>query len=379
MPPGACAHGGAGSRSRRERAGPVSLAGARAVQGSDAEAAAWLRTEMGRELAARRRAAGLSQQRLAELTGSYSRSVVAHAENGRDDVGGGFWRAADRLLGAGGLFAGLDEEMRVCLEPARQATFRAGDSGQEVRCGAVLRSAEPDRALAAYRRLGWPVAAGGDLVELLAGRTADVLEVGRAAGMVAAGAWLETARGEGTARAVPRLPAPEGTLAVIEAGDRWFFLVRTGFPVPWVTGDRGAAAAAAEADVRWHSAGGRVALPPSKAGRVAARWAYLPQALLRPAPPLAVLDLLGWAVAVTRAPGRLLLPGGAAVAAAVPGPHGRPVLPASAATGIRRAASQTPRLASAGTGRSQQCRANRHAARQRQIAVPGLSVWPGRS
>lgn len=300
----------------------MSAAGAGGGQGGDAEAAAWLRAEMGRELAGRRRAAGLSQERFAELTGSYSQSAVAHAEKGRDDVGGGFWRAADRVLGTGGLFAGLHEDVRACLEPGRRAAVRAGEAADpELRCGTALRAGEPDRALGGYRRLGWPVCAGGDVLELLAGKAADVLEVGRAAGMVAAGAWLESGGAEGAVRGLPRLPSPEGALAVIEVGERWFFLVKAGFPVPWRHGEGlRAATAGGEAEVRWHSAGGRVPLPPSKAGPAAARWAYLPGALLRPAPPLAVLDLLGWAVAVTRAPGRLLLPGGTAVAAALPRP-----------------------------------------------------------
>jgi hypothetical protein len=295
----------------------------------DAEAAEWMRQEMGRELARRRQEAGLTQEQFAGLTGSHSRSVVAHAEQGRDDVGGGFWRAADRVLGAGGLFAGLHDQVRQCLEPGRRAAVRPGDADLEVRCGVVLRSAEPDRALAGYRRLGWPVAARGDALELLTGKTADALEVGRPAAMVAAGAWLESGGAEGALRAVPRLPAPAGALALIEAGERCFFLVKAGFPVPWPAGgDHRAAQDTGEAEVRWHAGGGRVPLPPSRAGRAAARWAYLPDALLRPPPPLALLDLLGWAVAVTRIRGRLRLPGGAAVAAAVPPPQGPAVLPA---------------------------------------------------
>jgi Helix-turn-helix domain len=303
-------------------AGAVTPAGG---AGGDEETAAWMRAEMGRDLKRRRRAAGLSQVGLAEQTG-YSQSTVAHAENGLDDVGEGFWRAADRALGTGGLLAGLHDEVRECLEPGRRAAVRAGDAGPEVRCGPLLKSAEPDRALAGYRRLGWPVTARGDVLELLAGKTADVLEVGRPAGMVAAGAWLESGGDERAVRALPRLPAPEGALAVISAGERWYFLVRTGFPLPWRDGGGRRPATAGgdgEAEIRWHSAGGRVPLPPSKAGQAAARWAYLPDARLLPAPPLAVLDLLSWAVAVTRHPGRLVLPGRAAVAADVPQPQGR--------------------------------------------------------
>ncbi|MGH3265851.1 MAG: helix-turn-helix domain-containing protein, partial [Trebonia sp.] len=101
----------------------------------EAAAAAWLRAEMGGELARMRRAAGLSQERLAELTGSYSQSAVAHAEKGRDDVGGGFWRAVDRVLGTDGLFVGLHEEVRRCLAPDRRSAVRPGDPDTDVRCG----------------------------------------------------------------------------------------------------------------------------------------------------------------------------------------------------------------------------------------------------
>jgi transcriptional regulator with XRE-family HTH domain len=268
-----------------------------------------MRSEMGRDLGRRRRAARLSQEQLAALVG-YSRATVSHAELGADDVSGSFWEAVDRILGTGGLFAGLHEEIREYLEP-RKTAVQAGGTG--IGCELALKAAEPGRALAAYRRLGWPVAARGEVLELLAGRWAEVLEVGRAAGEIAAGAWLESGGPTGAACGLPRLPAPDGALAAVDAGNRWFFLIRSGFP--W-SPDSGHAGDGAE--IFWHSAGSRVPLPPSKAGRAVARWAYLPAAVLDLAPPLAVLDLLGWAVAMTRVPGRLRLPGGAVVAPAGP-------------------------------------------------------------
>lgn len=285
----------------------------------DAATAARLRVKMGEELRRRRREAKLSQTDFGQQAG-YSQAVVAHAEKGRDDVGAAFWQAADRVLGTGNLFASRHEEVLDCLEPGRRAAVRADSATPEMRCGAALRSAKPDQAAESYKKMGWPAEASGDMVELLTGQKADALEIGRTAGMVAAGAWLESGGAEGAVRGLPRLPAPTESLAVIEAGERWFFLVKTGFPVPW--GDTGLepAAGAGEAEIGWHSAGGRVPLPPSKTGPAAARWAYLPGALLRPAPPLAVLGLLDWAAAVTRAPGRLRLPGGTAAAAPPPRP-----------------------------------------------------------
>ena len=293
-----------GDRAGRAPAGPAD---------DDADFAAWMRAEMGAELKRRRRAAGLSQEQFAALAGEYSRTTVSHAEQGLPDVGRGFWQAADRLLGTGEFFATSYDEVRECLEPDKRAAVR-GD-GSVLLCELAMKVAEPDRARASYQRRGWPAAVRGDALELLTGKTADVLEVSRTAGTVAAGAWLESGGAEGALRGLPRLPAPDGALAVIDAGERWFFLVRPGFP--WQVGGA-RPRPARETQIFWHSAGGRVPLPPSKAGQSAARWAHLPAAVLQLPPPLAVLDLLGWAVVMTSEPGMLRLPGGAAVA---PAPH----------------------------------------------------------
>jgi hypothetical protein len=271
--------------------------------------------EMGLELARRRHAAGLSQEEFAALTGEYSRSHVSHAEKGRGRVGRNFWVVADRLLGTGGLFAGLYDMVREALEPGRRAAVRGGAM---VPCELAMTAAAPVTALASYRRLGWPVAVRGDVLELVTGKMADVLEVRRPAGAVAAGAWRESGGAGGAVRGLAQLPAPDAALAVIDAGDRWFFLIRRGFP--WQPGAELGRPAAASAQIWWHSGGSRVPLPPSKAGTAAARWAYLPAALLQLPPPLAVLGLLDWAVALTGEPGVLRLPGGAAVAPARPRP-----------------------------------------------------------
>lgn len=276
---------------------------------------AWMRAEMGEELKRRRRETGLSQERFAALTG-YSRSTVAHAEKGWDDVARGFWESADRQLGTAGFFAGLYDDVRACLEPERRAAVRGGGPG--VPCELAMKAGEPGRALASYRGRGWSAVTEDGGLRLLTGRMADALEVGRAAGTVAAGAWLESGGSQGALRGLPRLPAPDGALAAIDAGERWFFLVRPGFP--WQPVGAPARPAAGEAQILWHCAGGRVPLPPSADGRRTARWAHLPAAVLQLPPPLAVLDLLGWAVAMTREQGMLRLPGGAAAAPAVPRP-----------------------------------------------------------
>lgn len=60
------------------------------------------RIELGRALAARRKAARLTQQELAWRV-VCSRSGIANIETGRQTASVGFWRAVDRELGADGL------------------------------------------------------------------------------------------------------------------------------------------------------------------------------------------------------------------------------------------------------------------------------------
>lgn len=286
------------------------------------EVVQWMRRDMGRDLARRREAAGLTQEKFADLTGRYGRSTVSHAETGIGDTGREFWVIADRLLGTDGLFAECHDLIREYLGQGKRAAVTC-DGIEELRCHLVLKSAEPLAALAGYHRLGWPVSADGDRLKLAVGTVADVLEVTRQAGALATAWWLETGGAENPARGLPALPAPGMSLAVIDAGERWYFLVSAGsFPwsFPWgASGDGHAGTVPEGRAVRWHAKGGSIPVPPSKDGPAAARWAHLPVSALQPAPALAVLDLLGKAAAMTRAPGTLRLPGGAiAVPAALP-------------------------------------------------------------
>jgi hypothetical protein len=157
------------------------------------------------------------------------------------------------------------------------------------------------------------VAESRDQLELATGTVVDAMQVGRLTGMVAAQCWLETGGREDMARGLPALSAPGRSLAVIEAGESWYFLVRTGAS-PWDGAGRrqepGPPAAPQDGAIRWHSAGSAIPAPPGT-GPSAARWAYLPARAVRLAPPLAMLELLGRAAAMTRAPGTLTLPGGA--------------------------------------------------------------------
>lgn len=63
-----------------------------------------LRRDLGRQLAGRRKAAGLVQREFGALM-EYSRTAVANAETGHARIGRSLWERADRVLGTGELFA----------------------------------------------------------------------------------------------------------------------------------------------------------------------------------------------------------------------------------------------------------------------------------
>jgi transcriptional regulator with XRE-family HTH domain len=271
-----------------------------------------MREEMGEALAGRRRAAGFSQQHLAQLAG-YHRSQVSHAETAcRDNTTRTFWQAMDKTLKTGRYFTRWYDQMRACAEPAPRTRARTA----ELRTAAPLKAAGLMTALAGYRQHGWPAREARGCLELVTGTVADALEVSRPAGLVAAHWWQETGGREDAARRLPPMPPPGSSLAVIDAGQSWYFLVRAG-ACPWAGDSPGPPGAApAAVTVRWHAAGSRILLPPSPAGTSTISWAYQPPRGVRLAPPLAILDLLGKAAAITRAPGTLTLPGGVIAAPA---------------------------------------------------------------
>jgi transcriptional regulator with XRE-family HTH domain len=259
---------------------------------------------MGRELAKRRHAAGLSQAGLAAHTGRYSRTVVSHAETGRDDVGRAFWEAADRLLGTGDFFTASYD-----MTADTRHTRAAATAGEPyLATDPAMTSGVPRHALRAYRQRCWPVHGHEESMRLLTGQAADALAVGHIAGRIAAATWEQTGGAESAARGIPRLPPSGQALAVINAGTTWYFLVAPGscpwpgFPLP---------PPAPRPHLRWHSAGGSIPLPPRDA-----TWARLPLAGIRLPPPHAVLDLLGWAAAMVTGPHTLTLRGTITIAPA---------------------------------------------------------------
>ena len=76
---------------------------------------------LGERLAAYRRAAGYSQNQLADLVG-YSRSTIANVETGRQHVPGDFWERADEAVSADGALFGGSEE----IEAAARRELLAG-------------------------------------------------------------------------------------------------------------------------------------------------------------------------------------------------------------------------------------------------------------
>jgi DNA-binding XRE family transcriptional regulator len=274
-----------------------------------------VRLDLGRHLAATRKTAGLTQQRLATATG-YSRSTVSNAEIGHPDVARAFWVRCDEILKSGRAFELAFERVRAAErdQPAGPSPAADDRGPADGRCGPGPGGGAAD-ALAAYRDLGWPAAGHDDVVELITGDVLDALELPRAAGLLAAALWLYSRGHADDARRLPALPHPARSMAVITAGDRCFVLAAAG-GCPW-TGQPPPPGGAPDDGpcgrvIRWHAGGSRIPAPPSRlpAGGQAV-WAHLPPGPVLLAPPVALLGLLATAAAgVGSGPAGLTLPGG---------------------------------------------------------------------
>ena len=82
------------------------------------EAIANARCVLGTQLAACRRAAGLSQVQLAKKIG-FSRSSIANVETGRQNVPRKFWESADTAVSAGGTLVATHDEVETAARRAR--------------------------------------------------------------------------------------------------------------------------------------------------------------------------------------------------------------------------------------------------------------------
>ena len=273
-----------------------------------------LRRDLGRQLAERRKAAGYVQREFGALVG-YSRTAVANAETGHARIGRPLWERADRVLGTGELFARGFDRIQVHASTAAQASATLPQTCDiqpaEPTALGGLRSQTAGEALVACQERGWPAEEDrGGRLWLVTGTAIDVLEVPRAAGMVAMAWWLYTRGVPDEIRRLPVLPDPAAALAVIAAGPRCYFLARSGAS-PWTRQDADGSGAPDRAAVRWHADGSRVLAPPSPlADGVRAVWAHVPSPGGQLASPMALLHVLAQAVAGTRHGDSLLLPGG---------------------------------------------------------------------
>jgi transcriptional regulator with XRE-family HTH domain len=107
---------------------------------SDSENIAAMQRELGRQLAALRRQAGLTQEGLAGLAG-FSRSTVSVAEIGRPAHAREFWEACDKALDSGGVLAAGFAQIEAVGDAEQHAAARAAQEAREARALAALSAA----------------------------------------------------------------------------------------------------------------------------------------------------------------------------------------------------------------------------------------------
>jgi len=95
------------------------------------------RRQLGADLAAHRRAAGLSQAELASFV-SYSRSTVANVETGRQHVPADFWERADLACHAGGALATANNDVEALVRQEREKAARQATSSGLVLAGNLV-------------------------------------------------------------------------------------------------------------------------------------------------------------------------------------------------------------------------------------------------
>jgi transcriptional regulator with XRE-family HTH domain len=188
------------------------------------------RRELGRRLAGARKAAGYTQQQLAAAAG-YSRSTVSNAEIGHPDVARLFWARCEKVLKSGRMLALAFDQIRAA---ERREAAGLPDVVPDAALGAFrqarrkITSGGMAEALAGYRDLGWPAQPGDAGMELVTVDVLDVLELPRAAGMLAVSLWLYSRGRADEILRVPALPHPARSLAVIAARGAVLFPHRTG-------------------------------------------------------------------------------------------------------------------------------------------------------
>jgi transcriptional regulator with XRE-family HTH domain len=107
---------------------------------NESESITAMQREMGRQLAALRKEAGLSQQGLAVLAG-FSRPAVSLAEIGRQFPARQFWQACDKALGAGGVLVAGTDQINAVRDAEQRAVALAAQEAREARALAALAAA----------------------------------------------------------------------------------------------------------------------------------------------------------------------------------------------------------------------------------------------
>jgi transcriptional regulator with XRE-family HTH domain len=93
--------------------------------------------ELGRQLAALRRQAGLTQHALAALVG-FSRTTVSMAEIGHGYQARQFWEACDKVLDTGGALTTGADQLDAVRDAERRAAARAVQAAREAQALAPL-------------------------------------------------------------------------------------------------------------------------------------------------------------------------------------------------------------------------------------------------
>jgi transcriptional regulator with XRE-family HTH domain len=99
-----------------------------------------MRRDLGQQLAALRRQAGLSQQGLADRVG-YSRSAVSLTEIGQKFPAREFWQACDQALNAAGVLAAGTDQIREAQAAGERAAALAAQEAREARALAAFTAA----------------------------------------------------------------------------------------------------------------------------------------------------------------------------------------------------------------------------------------------
>lgn len=104
--------------------------------------------ELGCQLAALRREAGLNQVGLGALIG-FSRTTVSVAEIGRGYQSRAFWLACDKALGTGGVLAAGADQIGAVRHAGELAAACAAQEAREARALAAFTTAREQRGVSA--------------------------------------------------------------------------------------------------------------------------------------------------------------------------------------------------------------------------------------